>query len=62
MTWYQVGVSFDLDLAWHNEESMHFNRVVFTTGDANDQMKFPSNFKPAHEMCDTHGVLIFKCY
>lgn len=41
VTWNQVGVSFDLDLAWHNEESMHFNGVIFTTGDASNQMKFP---------------------
>lgn len=62
MTWNQVGVSFALDFTWHNEESMSFNGVVFTPGDANNQMMFLSNFKPAHETCDTHGVLIFKCH
>lgn len=62
MTWNQIDVSFDLDLAWHNAESVHVNGVIFTTGDANNQMQFLSDFKPARGMCDTHGVLIFKCY
>lgn len=61
VSWNQVGVSLDLDLDWHKAESRHFNEVTFTTRDANN-MKFLSNFKPTHEICDTHGVLLFKYY
>lgn len=36
----QVGVNLDLDWDGHKEKSMHFNEVIFTTGDANNMMKF----------------------
>lgn len=34
--WCQFGSGWDR----HNEESMHFNDVIFITGDANNMMKF----------------------